>query len=259
MALLSVVMLFGMAVPCPAQRQAESREAARRRVLANLVANLVYVEGGTFLMGASPEQDDVAFANEHPLHVVTLSPYYIGRYEVTQEEWQTVMGYNPSYFRYPHHPVETVSWDDCMRFVKRLRTLTGRNFRLPTEAEWEYAARGGNRSRGWRYAGADSLNLVGWYARNSDVTSHPVGQKQPNELGLYDMTGNVYEWCLDRYGPYTITPQTNPAGALKGVTRVVRGGSWYSYLSYCHVTFRYDFTPSLRDYCLGLRLACSAE
>ena len=218
--------------------------------------NMIAVKGGTFTMGATSEQGDDAYSYEKPTHQVTLSDYCIGETEVTQELWQAVMGSNPSNFTGNlQRPVEKVSWNDCQEFIKKLNQLTGKTFRLPTEAEWEYAARGGSQSKGYKYAGSNTIGDVAWYTSNSSSTTHPVKQKQANELGLYDMSGNVWEWCQDWYDSYSSTPQTNPAGPSSGSDRVLRGGSWGDYARYCRVSNRYYSAPTYRYSDLGLRLA----
>ena len=224
-------------------------------VLQNLINNMIYVEGGTFTMGATSEQGNDAYSDEKPAHQVTLSSFSIGRYEVTQEEWEAVMGSNPSKFKGAKLPVEKVSWDDCQAFIRKLNQLTGKKFRLPTEAEWEYAARGGNKSIGYKYAGGNNLGSVAWYKDNSNGKTHEVGQKQPNELGLYDMSGNVWEWCQDWRGDYSSSSQTNPAGPSTGSDRVDRGGSWIYYAGSCRVSRRSHCTPGIRRDDLGFRLA----
>ncbi len=216
--------------------------------------NMIKVQGGTFTMGATAEQGSDAESDEKPTHQVTLSDYYIGETEVTQKLWKAVMGSNPSYFSGTNLPVEMVSWDDCQKFIKKLNRLTGKNFRLPTEAEWEYAARGGQKSRGYKYAGSNTLSDVAWYADNSGGKTHPVKQKQANELGLYDMTGNVCEWCQDWYGSYSSNAQTNPTGPSSGSYRVARGGSWRYAASGCRVANRDSGSPGYRDYNLGFRV-----
>ena len=217
--------------------------------------DMVFVEGGTFLMGATEEQGSDAESDEKPVHKVTLSDYYIGKYEVTQELWQAVMGKKPSHFKNkPQNPVESVSWDDCQKFLEKLNKLTGRNFRLPTEAEWEYAARGGKWSRGYKYAGSDQIDAVAWYESNSAGMTHPVGQKAPNELGLYDMSGNVWEWCQDWYGGYSSESQTNPQGP-SGSSRVHRGGGWYYDARRCRVSGRNYWYSDFQVDDRGLRLA----
>lgn len=215
-----------------------------------------YVEGGTFMMGA-PDSDTKALDDEKPQHSVTLDSYYIAETQATQELWQAVMGNNPSNFNGNHeYPVDSVSWDDCQDFVKKLNQLTGKSFSLPTEAQWEYAARGGQKSHGYKYAGGDSLDAVAWYDCNSNWRTHPVGRKQANELGLYDMTGNVLEWCQDWYDDeyYSNSPQQNPMGPVSGQNRVLRGGSWFNDSRYCRVSFRCGDNPFFRYYGYGLRL-----
>lgn len=201
----------------------------QKTIIQHLIDNMVPVEGGTFMMGATKEQGSDAFDDEKPAHQVTLSSFSIGKYEVTQEEWEVVMGSNPSKFKGTKRPVECVSWDDCQEFIRKLNQMTGKQFRLPTEAEWEYAARGGNKSNGYKYAGTDTIDYVGWYDGNSHSETHPVGQKMANELGLYDMSGNVSEWCQDWYGEYYYgkSSSSNPQGPSSGSDRVSRGGNWY--------------------------------
>jgi len=165
------------------------------------------------------------------------------------------MGSNPSRFKGENLPVENVSWDDCQAFIRKLNELTGQTFRLPTEAEWEYAARGGIKSKGYKYAGSNTLNDVAWYYGNNGEKTHPVGSKSSNELGLYDMSGNVWEWCQDWYGSYSSSSQTNPSGASSGSIRVYRGGSWYNNAGSCRVSYRYGGNPSHSFDFLGLRLA----
>ena len=224
--------------------------------------NMVKVEGGTFTMGATAEQSDNASDREFPAHEVTLSDYSIGQTPVTQELWQAVMGSNPSNFVENNgygdnlqRPVDNVSWNDCQEFIRKLNTLIGKSFRLPTEAEWEYAARGGNKSMGYKYAGGDDINSVAWYIFTSDNIPQTVATKLPNELGLYDMSGNIWEWCNDWYGSYTSSPQTDPTGPTSGSNCVLRGGHFNDYAWYCRVSFRYYYYPSGRGVDLGLRLA----
>ena len=225
---------------------------------------MVNVEGGTFMMGATKEMRDpnVSLLNEEPVHQVTLTnDYYIGKYEVTQALWQAVMGSNPSKYKGDNLPVEMVSWNDCQEFISKLNSLTGRKFRLPTEAEWEYAARGGKKSRGYQYSGSNSISDVAWYSGNcgniSGINTHPVGKKQANELGIYDMTGNVWEWCQDMYGYYSFSAQKNPTGSTGGNKRVIRGGSWFNTRESCRTSDRADSSPDHHFEGLGLRLALS--
>ena len=227
---------------------------SQRAVLEKLIANMVKVEGSTFTMGATPEQGNDAYEYERPAHQVTLSDYYIGRYEVTQKEWQAVMGDNPSKFYGDNLPVDYVSWNDCQDFINKLNQLTGLKFRLPTEAEWEFAARGGKQSKGYKYSGSDNAKNIAWYEKNSGSKPHQVGTKEPNELGIYDMSGNVGEWCGDWYGRYSSSAQTNPTGPSSGSSRVLRGGSWSSGAGSCRVSYRYRGNPSGRDSNNGFRV-----
>ena len=224
---------------------------------------MIYVEGGTFTMGATSEQGDDAWDDEKPAHTVTISSYSIGETEVTQALWQAVMGSNPSIFSGSNKPIEKVSWNDCQDFISKLNAITGENFRLPTEAEWEYAARGGNKSRGYKYAGSNTLGNVAWYwdnipSQSSDTSGYGtqnVATKQANELGLYDMSGNVWEWCSDWYGDYSSGSQTNPTGPSSGDGRVKRGGCWINRARYCRVSDRSGDAPACRGDYLGFRLA----
>ena len=216
---------------------------------------MVLVEGGTFTMGATPEQGRAAGYDEKPAHKVTLDSFYIGKFPVTQRLWKAVMDSIPSRFKGDDLPVERVSWDDVQTFLCKLNAATGKPYRLPTEAEWEYAARGGNKSQGYKYVGSNDLDLVAWYSGNSDGTTHKVGTRFPNELGIYDMSGNVWEWCQDWYGSYSSSPQTNPKGPNSGSDRVIRGGCWNDYARSCRVSFRFNYTPVYCYYYLGFRLA----
>lgn len=215
--------------------------------------SMVKVDGGSFLMGADDDNNE-ALDDEKPSHQVTLSDYYIGQTEVTQALWKAVMGNNPSSSKGRNRPVELVSWNDCQEFISKLNALTGKRFSLPTEAEWEFAARGGNKSQGYKYSGSNDLDAVAWYSSNCDDEAHAVAKKQPNELGIYDMTGNVLEWCLDWKGSYSSNSQTNPRGPSMGSERVFRGGSWFN-MGNNHVSCRYSGTPISSLSFLGLRLA----
>lgn len=225
--------------------------------LNKLINNMVYVAGGTFTMGGTSEQSSDAYDDEKPTHSVTLSSYYICKYEVTQALWRAVMGSNPSNFKGDNLPVENVSWNDCQTFINRLNSYTGRNFRLPTEAEWEFAARGGNYSRHYKYSGSNYISDVAWYDGNSGNRTHPIGTKQANELGLYDMSGNVYEWCSDWYGSYSSYSQNDPTGPNSGSYRVLRGGGWNYFARNCRSSYRFNYAPGFRYFDLGLRLVLS--
>lgn len=217
---------------------------------------LIKVKGGTFTMGCTTEQGSDCESDEKPSHRVTLNDFSIGKYEVTQAQWRAVMGSNPSKFQNCDQcPVEQVSWEDIQLFLTQLNVKTGKKYRLPTEAEWEYAARGGNQSNGYKYAGSNVLSDVAWFTDNSDSKTHPVGGKRANELGLYDMSGNVWEWCQDWYGAYSSSAQTDPTGAASDSYRVYRGGGWLNRARYCRVSDRYYYTPTVRYNGLGFRLA----
>ena len=239
---------------------------------------MVKVEGGTFTMGATAEQGSDYDSDELPTHQVTLSDYYIGKYEVTQQLWEYVMSYSgtcadgssmsayasdvwlgsdpsSSYGVGDYYPAYYVSYYDIVDiFLPRLNKITGRTYRLPTEAEWEFAARGGKQSKGYKYSGSDNIGVVAWYTGNSGGKTHQVGTKEPNELGIYDMSGNVWEWCGDWYGSYSSSAQTNPTGPSSGSRRVLRGGSWYYSARRCRVSFRGNFIPSYRYYYNGFRV-----
>lgn len=215
---------------------------------------MIPVEGGTFRMGAIITAPG-AYTFEKPDHDVTLHDYKIGQVEVTQDLWEAVMGSNPSRFKGAQLPVEQVSWDDCQAFIAKLNELTGNAFRLPTEAEWEYAARGGKFSQGTMFAGGANCPDVAWCSTNADNTTHEVGQKQGNELGLYDMSGNVNEWCNDFYARYTTAAQTDPQGPVAGTGMVYRGGAYNEGARLCRITYRSSQLSGYRSSRIGLRLA----
>jgi formylglycine-generating enzyme required for sulfatase activity len=220
---------------------------------------MVFVEGGTFTMGCTAEQGGECEDRERPLHSVTLSSFYIGKYEVTQAQWKAVMGSSLNYHEGDNLPVDYASWDDAQKFIEQLNVTTGKKYRLPTEAEWEYAARGGNKSKGYKYSGSNNIDDVAWYGVDSGYDTHPAGTKKPNELGIYDMSGNVWEWCSDNYGKYSASEQTNPVGS--GYNVVIRGGSWNNNMNACRAAYRAADFPSQRGDkgIIGFRLACDAE
>ena len=220
----------------------------------NVMFEMVRVEGGTFTMGATAEQASDAFSDELPTHKVTLSPFLIGKYEVSQTLWLAVMGENPSVNTGINLPVDNVTWNECQTFITKLNELTGKNFRLLTEAEWEYAARGGNKSKGYKYSGSNNLGDVAWYIDNSNNTSHAMGTKAPNELGIYDMTGNVMEWVSDWKGSYSSGAQTNPTGPDSGTYRVNRGGSYGNVERLSRITNRNSIDPNMSSKTMGLRI-----
>ncbi len=253
------------------EKQRKEKFNSLPKPIQDLINNMVRIQGGDFTMG-QPDPNigcDRCTKDEQPSHTVTLSSYNIGKYEVTQAQWQAVMGSNPSHFKDcgSRCPVEKVSWNDVQEFIKKLNRMTGKTFRLPSEAEWEYAARG-RRSDGYKYAGSDNIESVAWYTKNSydkgkshpDYGTHTVGTKSPNELGLYDMSGNVWEWCSDWYDEnyYKNSPRNNPQGPSSTQSfRVLRGGSWAAFNINCRVADRFRVRPvnnySLYD--VGFRLA----
>ena len=219
---------------------------------------MVFVKGGCYQMG---DTFGDGYANEKPVHEVCVNDFYIGKYEVTQGQWQRIMGNNPSYYKNcgDNCPVEQVSWNDIQQFIQRLNNQSGKQYRLPTEAEWEYAARSGGKSE--KYAGGNDVDAVAWYDGNSGRETHPVGQKQPNGLGLYDMSGNVWEWCSDWYGEkyYGQSFRDNPDGPSSGSYRVLRGGSWLNKPRYVRVAIRVRYFPVYRSSYYGFRLAGPAQ
>ncbi len=234
---------------------------------------MIAVEGGTFTMGCTSEQGFDCYDSEKPAHSVTLSDYYIGQTEVTQALWIAVMGTTISQQRdkadtsWPlrgegdNYPMYYVSWEDCQTFVQKLNSLLSSQlgdmrFALPTEAQWEYAARGCEKSNGCKYSGSNTIDNVAWHSDNSGSSTHPVATKTPNELGLYDMSGNVWEWCQDSYVSYNSSSQSYPQGASSGSYRVSRGGSWNSNARRCRVSCRDHSTPTFSFVNLGFRLVC---
>jgi len=251
-----IIIILALALPIVAHAQKRKADVIPA-VIQQLIDNMVTVEGGTFIMGGTAEQEAEPSDYEFPLHEVTVASFLLGKYEVTQEEWEAVMGENPARYKGARHPVEQVSYMDCRRFIRKLNKLTGMKFRLPTEAEWEYAARGGNKSLGYKYAGSNEIKQVAWVQEDSKKGTHDVGLKQPNELGLYDMSGNVWEWCSDLFGGYSKEAQKNPKGAYSSAFYAFRGGSWVNEPWYCRVSTRNANQPRIRSVNLGLRLAVS--
>jgi formylglycine-generating enzyme required for sulfatase activity len=208
-----------------------------------------WIPPGGFLMGSNAND------GEKPVHRVTISQgFYMGIHPVTQAQWRAVMGYNPSNFQADDRPVETVSWDDCQEFCDKMRELTGKPIRLPTEAEWEYACRAGTTTEYYSGNGEEALKKVGWYSGNSNSQTHPVGKLPQNKWGLFDMHGNVWEWCQDLYAAYAPDNQKDPVNLQNGDARVVRGGSWSSGHDDCRAAFRSRLAPATRDYKCGLRV-----
>lgn len=229
---------------------------------------MVYVEGGSFRMGATPEQGSDADSDESPVHTVRLDSYYMAECEVTQAQWEKIMGTTIYQQRDKegtqlsmcgvgdNNPMYYVSWEEAQAFCRKLSAMTGNTYLLPTEAQWEYAARGGNKSRNYKYSGSYAIDAVAWYDSNSGSATHWVKQKRANELGLYDMSGNVWEWCSDWYGSYSSSEQSNPTGAGSGQRRVLRGGSWGNDAGCCRVSNRIYYAPSNRGSGCGFRVVC---
>lgn len=215
-------------------------------------SDMVLVQGGTFDMGSTTDARD-----SKPIHSVTLSNFYIGKFEITQGQWRQLMDLKLASFpNCDDCPVESISWFEVQEFITKLNLKTGKTFRLPTEAEWEYAARGGSKSKGFKYSGSNDIETVGWYYDNDDSKTQVKGQKLPNELGLYDMTGNVWEWCQDWYSAYYYgdSQPANPQGPLEGTLKVLRGGGWFSPDKKCTVSYRDGYAPNGRGGHIGFRL-----
>lgn len=225
----------------------------QKQAIEMLLQELIYVEGGTFMMGCTKEQDLCEEA-EFPAHQVTLSSYYIAKHEVFQLLWLETMGYNPTVHKNNKYPISNVSWDECQDFIKKLNHITSLHFALPTEAQWEYAAKGGNKSKNTIFSGSDKIEKVAWYKDNARSLYHVVGTLAPNELGIHDMSGNVWEWCSDYYGPYTSNPLINPKGPATGINRVYRGGSWLDNMNYTRISNRNCGRADYKMNCIGLRL-----
>lgn len=251
-------LLFSLFLMCTQVLKAQVVSFSVSSADSTFSSQFVFVKGGTFLMGNATQSTD-----EQQEHWVRLNDFYIGRYEVTQKEWECIMGTNPSGKKGGNLPVESVNFEDVQLFIARLNATRDGHFRLPTEAEWEYASRGGRNGKGYLYAGSDSIREVAWYGKSirynagdSLTGSQPVGRKLPNELGIYDMSGNVAEWCSDWYAPdyYKTSPRKNPAGPESGEKRVIRGGCWYNDAYFCQVYSRFSAFPGDADEHLGFRL-----
>ncbi|MDR0311124.1 MAG: formylglycine-generating enzyme family protein [Acidobacteriota bacterium] len=244
------------------ESKAETRRESEERVSAaeadflesQYGIDMAYVRGGTFMMGCTQEQESDCYDYEKQARQVTVSDFYIGKYEVTQAQWKAVMENNPSHFKGDNLPVENISWDDAQEFIKKLNAATGMGYRLPTEAEWEYAARGGGQSRGYKYSGSDDAGEVAWYEGNSENSTHPVGTKKGNELGIHDMSGNVWEWVSDLYENHGGAQQADGEGPF----HVIRGGGWGSYARGVRVSNYYNNGAGNRYRILGFRIALNS-
>lgn len=242
-------------IESPSTQEDVSNKNKTTFTVSNLVSfTMIRVDGGSFRMGGFIDDED-SYPHERPRHDVSVSPFLIGETQVTQELWEAVMGGNPSQFKGKNKPVESVSWNDCVDFIHKLNELTGKHFRLPTEAEWEFAARGGRFSKNYTFSGSNDRNEVAWQPENSGHTTHEVKTKKPNELGIFDMSGNVLEWVDDWFGEYPDNTQTDPTGPSYGRYKVLRGGSWYNPSSFCRVSFRNYMEPECVNFMYGFRLA----
>ncbi len=243
---------------------ATNATAAANRQPVSTEIEMVFVKGGSFMMGCTKGDED-CFSDEFPAHKVSVSDFYIGKYEVTQQQWKNIMGYNNSHFKGDSLPVEMVIYDSIQSFLRKLSAATGKKYRLPTEAEWEYAARGGNKSSGKKYAGSNNADEVAWYGANKDTITHKVGSKKPNELGIYDMSGNVWERCEDLYEKYKNEKQVNPKGPESDLggflfTRVARGGGWENERALeCRVSHRNGIMLHAPQPFFGFRVAMSVD
>lgn len=243
-----IIIIFVLIV-IPAQAEQPKKEEGGK-ILNILDMEFVWVPGGCYMMGS-----DLGGSDEKPVHKVCVNGFWIGKYEVTQGQYKMIMGKNPSYFKKGgKYPVEQVSWYDTQSFISALNSKTGKTFRLPTEAEWEYAARSGGENQ--VYSGGASIDNLAWFVDNSGAIPHEVGTKSPNGLGIYDMSGNMWEWCQDWYykNYYANSSTNNPSGPSSGLRRVYRGGSWFEKAGICRSTFRYRNHPSRTIMSVGFRL-----
>lgn len=227
-------------------------QLVNQQLLDSISQNMVWVTGGKYIMGSFSGDSD-----EKPEHEVIVDGFAISKYPVTQRQWMVIMGsYSGEFAGCDQCPVDMISWDDAQRFIKKLNLLTGKHYALPTEAEWEYAAKGGLKTAGYRYSGSNNIDAVGWHSGNSGRHPHPVGEKEPNELGLYDMTGNVWEWCQDWYNKnyYELQNRNNPMGPESGRSRVRRGGSWFTQMINCRTSARNSVKQDYKDDIAGFRL-----
>lgn len=259
-----------MVLSCNHEDEPESNTSSKEKKtfdVAGVKFNMIFVEGDTFTMGADTAIDRDFWGDEIPVHKVILSDYYIGELEVTQALWKKVLNTIPS-DNYKgagtsdKYPVENVSWNDCQRFIAKLNEMTQKHFSMPTEAQWEFAAKGGKKSQSYKYSGGDAMKVVGWCSDDNKKETTETGKRRPNELGLYDMSGNVREWCVDVYADYDTTLQVDPAGpatALASSERVARGGSFDDPAFYCRNSFRAKSLPTSKLKYVGLRLVMKAE
>jgi formylglycine-generating enzyme required for sulfatase activity len=248
----------GKAAKKSSQKSAKATDPKQKEIIAEIEERMVRVDGGSFTMGCTNPQDAECYFWEKPRHTVTIDTFYMGKFLVTQKQWKAIMGNDPSKKECQDCPVIYVSWHDAQMFISKLNQLSGKNYRLPTEAEWEYAAKGGNQSHGYKYAGSNDAMEVAWFDTLISHHTHPVGTKKANELGLYDMSGNVWQWCSDWFDEkyYSKSPSNNPKGPETGNgNRVLRGGSWWGPMKDCRVANRDMYPPDSKDDDVGFRLA----
>ncbi len=242
-----------------AKKEVPVIKPSQMEIMKLIDSRMIRVDSGSFTMGCADEKDTTCYYWEKPAHKVSINTFYMSKFPVTQKEWETIMSSNPCYNHCPDCPVENVTWEDAKKFIDKLNLMSGKRYRLPTEAEWEYAARGGNKSRGYKYAGDNDIEQVAWYYKNSGKRTHPVGKLKPNELGLYDMTGNVWQWCSDWFGVeyYNFSPASNPKGpdGTSDNYKSCRGGSWYYPAADCRVSNRDRYPINAKDDDVGFRLA----
>ena len=237
-----------------------SAQGNYNEVINDVKIEMVYLEGGIYERGCTAEQVKYCRVDEKPVHKVRLKSFYLGKYPVTQKQYEAVMGKIPSGFKScANCPVENLNWFEANEFIKKLNELSGQNYRLPTEAEWEYAARGGKQTKGFLYSGSNEIEIVGWHYYDKLAVLQPVGQKDPNEAGIFDMSGNVWEWCSDWYGEYSSNNINNPKGPSQGRFKVLRGGSWNVSENHCRVSRRHRYFPNTKTFDFGFRLAKDAE
>jgi formylglycine-generating enzyme required for sulfatase activity len=250
------VLLFFLSSLCVIQAQKIALTPEKKLMLAAIETSMISIDGGVFIMGCTADQGAECTQDEFPVHQVQISSFRFSKTELTQGIWKAVMGINPSgNQRSDQFPVENVSYNDIDAFIERLNKISGHRYRLPTEAEWEFAARGGIKSRVTLYSGSSDPNNVSWNIGNSSNVSHIVGFKKANELGLYDMSGNVWEWCSDWYGVYHSSEESDPRGSVEGTDKIIRGGSYAGAIWFCRNAIRMHYAPSYKSHFIGFRLA----
>ena len=248
--------VFFLSSWCVIEAQSISISDEQKLMLAAIETSMISIEGGVFIMGCTSDQGAECTQDEFPIHRVQLSGFKLLKTEVTQGMWLSVMGNNPSYNkRSAQFPVENVSYTEIEKFIDVLNAMSSHQYRLPTEAEWEFAARGGNKSKSTLFSGSSDAQSVSWNISNSSNTSHIAGYKNANELGIFDMSGNVWEWCSDWYGEYHASEESDPRGAIDGTDKVIRGGSYSGSIWFCRNAIRMHYAPAYKSNFIGFRLA----